>query len=392
MEGRFCHVKNKFVLLTNMLVNMGIGLIMPITTLYIHNTLHKSLVVAGYALLGFSGAMALGNLIGGRLFDKWKTKPLMYLGGIDMVLSLLLLAIYPEWPLYPILLILYGLGLGVLNASINSYLAFLQKFDSNIFNNGYWVANIGMGIATFLSGILFSINIRVVFGSSVILFLLALFIIKTKFVSIDTLRNPLEKNTKNALPNNRTFGYILLLSLTMIVVWACYEQWNSNVSVLMTNNGISVQKYSILFTISTVEIIVLQPFIIRLFPNTFKADKLRVILGVLLFAFSYLIIINTGNYWRFIAGITLVSLGEMLALTAIPILLNRYANDRNRGTVQAVGSLSGAIGRALGPLFGGYLITSLDYNKSFVIFFCAHLIIAFILILLHESKNLEQNF
>ncbi len=110
-----------------MLVNMGgIGLIMPITTLYIHNTLHKSLVVAGYALLGFSGAMALGNLIGGRLFDKWKTKPLMYLGGIDMVLSLLLLAIYPEWPLYPILLILYGLGLGVLNASINSYLAFLQ--------------------------------------------------------------------------------------------------------------------------------------------------------------------------------------------------------------------------------------------------------------------------
>lgn len=386
MEGRFCHVKNKFVLFTNMLVNMGIGLIMPITTLYIHNTLHKSLVVAGYVLLGFSGAMALGNLIGGRLFDKWKTKPLMYLGGSDMVLSLLLLAFYPQWPLYPVLLVIYGLGLGILNASINSYLAFLQKYDRNIFNNGYWAANMGMGVATFLSGILFSINIRAVFGSSALLFLLALFIIKTKFISIDTLRNSVQKNNTSASINLHTLTYIGLLSLTMIIIWACYEQWNSNVSVLMTNAGISVQKYSVLFTISTIEIVALQPFITRLFPNTFKADKLRVILGVLVFAFSYVIIVNTGAYWRFIVGITFVSLGEILALTAVPILLNRYANDSNRGTIQAVGSLSGATGRALGPLLGGYLITSLGYTLSFLIFFGLHFLIALTLTFLREHK------
>ncbi|MGV3185303.1 hypothetical protein ACEF14_03970 [Weissella paramesenteroides] len=40
---------------------------MPITTLYIHNVLHMSLVIAGYTLLFFSGAI----LIGGQLFDKW---------------------------------------------------------------------------------------------------------------------------------------------------------------------------------------------------------------------------------------------------------------------------------------------------------------------------------
>lgn len=60
-------LKNKYILITNMLVNMGIGLIMPITTLYIHNVLHMSLVIAGYTLLFFSGAI----LIGGQLFDKW---------------------------------------------------------------------------------------------------------------------------------------------------------------------------------------------------------------------------------------------------------------------------------------------------------------------------------
>ncbi|WP_270332949.1 MFS transporter [Ligilactobacillus acidipiscis] len=170
----------------------------------------------------------------------------------------------------------------------------------------------------------------------------------------------------------------------MIVIWSCYEQWNSNVSVLMTNNGISVQKYSSLFTISTIEIFVLQPFITRLFPNTFKANKLRVILGALVFAFSYMIIINNGDYWRFVVGITFVSLGEILALTAIPILLNRYANDGNRGTIQAIGSLSGAIGCALGPLLGGYIITSLGYNSTFFTFFALHLLISLFLIILRK--------
>lgn len=370
-----------------MLVNMGIGLIMPTTTLYIHDTLNKSLVISGYVLLEFSGAMAIGNLVGGCLFDRWKTKPLMYIGGFGVIFSLLSLTFSPRWPLYSFLLGLYGLGLGILNACINSYLAFLQKLDNNIFNNGYWVANVGMGMATFLSGILFKINIRMVFGSSAILFLLALFIIKSKFVSIDDLRNSCATSTKFMLSGSRTFIYILLLSLTTIIVWACYEQWNSNISVLMTNNGISVQKYSILFTVSTIEIIILQPFIIRLFPKTFKANKSRMILGVLLFSLSYLVIVDTGNYWRFIAGITLVSLGEMLALTAIPILLNLYANDRNRGTVQAIGSLSGSVGRSIGPLLGSYLITSFNYSTSLIVFFCVHLIITLILVFFKDPHS-----
>ena len=386
MKGCVVHLKNKYILITNMLVNMGIGLIMPITTLYIHNVLHMSLVVAGYTLLLFSGAMALGNLIGGQLFDKWRSKPLMYISAIIIVIALFLLTLYPYWPIYPILLMLYGAGLGILNASINSYLAFLQKYDANIFNNGYWAANIGMGLATFVSGIFFSINIQLVFGSSALLFLLALFIIKSQFASIDALRSSGTENSFHKTLNMHTIGYISLLSLTMIIIWVCYEQWNSNVSVLMTNNGISVKKYSILFTISTIEIVAVQPFIVRLFPKTFNGDKLRVILGVLTFTLSYLLIINTNDYWRFVLGITFVSIGEILALTAIPSLLNHYANDTNCGTIQAIGSLSGSIGRALGPLLGGFMITSFSFDTTFLSIFIIHLILVVFLLLLRDFK------
>lgn len=374
-----------------MLVNMGIGLIMPITTLYVHNSLHKSLVVAGYVLLGFSGAMTLGNLLGGRLFDNWHQKKTMYLGGTIQVIALLLLTVFPVWPLYPFLLVLYGLGLGILNSAVNGYLAFLQKDDPNTFNNGYWLANIGMALATLLSGLLFDVSIRLIFGGSALLFFMTLLLIRVKFRDFSVEKHsgrPLAVSQKSSRAN--VWG-ITLVCVTMIVIWICYEQWNSNVSVLMTGQGISVSRYSMLFTISTLEIVVMQPFITRLFPNTFRADQLRVILGVLVFACSYLTLVGADVYWQFVLGITFVSLGEILALTAIPMLLNRYAQDNDRGTIQSLGSLSGSLGRALGPLSGGWLITALGYSKTFLVFFVVHLVMAVILLGVHApSKRINE--
>ncbi|AMV62326.1 permease of the major facilitator superfamily [Pediococcus damnosus] len=379
-------LKNKFVLLTNMLVNMGIGLIMPITTLYIHGTLHKSIVTAGYVLFCFSGAMMIGNLIGGKLFDSWKQKPLMYLCGSGVVIALFLVGLFPQWPIYPILITCYGLCLGGLNSSINGYLAFLQVSDPNIFNNGYWFASLGMGLATFLSGILFGVSIRVVFFSSAILFLFTTLIIRVAF-------HPIKKHvqtkptTSFKSKTDRSFLNVLIICLAMIIIWICYEQWNSNVSVLMVAKHISIPKYSMLFTISTVEIVLVQPFMNRFFKPAFQSEKKRIILGLLAFACSYLFILNAESYWRFVAGITMVTLGEMLALIAIPAVLNRYASDQNRGTIQSLGSFAGSLGRALGPLLGGYFITGFGYNWTFLGMFIIHLLLIFPILSLKLSKQ-----
>lgn len=386
LESLLKNLKNKFVLLTNMLVNMGIGLIMPITTLYIHGTLNKSLVTAGYVLFCFSGAMMVGNLIGGKLFDSWKQLPLMYICGSGIVLALLLVGIFPQWPIYPVLITLYGLFLGGLNSSINGYIAFLQVFDPNIFNNGYWFASLGMGFATFLSGILFGINIRVVFFSSAILFLLTTLIIRLTFHPIKK-QEKTESVTDIKPKTDHSFLNVILICLVMIIIWICYEQWNSNVSVLMVAKHISIPKYSMLFTISTIEVILIQPFMNRFFKPSFKSEKKRIILGLLAFACSYLFIVNAESYWRFVAGITMVTLGEMLALIAIPAVLNRYAEDHNRGTIQSLGSFAGSMGRALGPLLGGYFITGFGYNWTFLAMFIIHILLVISVFSLKLNKQ-----
>lgn len=382
--------KNLPILLASMLVNMGIGLIMPITTLFLHNRLHQTLVTAGYVLMGFSLAMVLGNLLGGWLFDHWKVKPTHYLGGLLVWLNLTLLIIFPIWPLYTILVIGYGFGLGILNSAVNGYIAAHQKKSPNLFTNAYWLANLGMGLATFLSGILYALNIRWVFSVALFIFIITLLVVKIFFHEIShstiAVRATTSWKSKLQLPSGLWFVCLLL-----VVIWIGYEQWNSNVSVYMLQQGISVQKYSLLFTISTFEIVIFQPLLNLFFRPTFTNEKYRIIGGTLLFGASYLSLINASHYSQFLLGITLLSFGDMLTLTTTPAMINRFATDQNRATIQALGGTAGSLGRALGPLLGGIMIQYWHYQITFIVLFAFH--IGFCLFgnwLLHPEQSLKK--
>ncbi|KRM97094.1 major facilitator superfamily permease [Liquorilactobacillus aquaticus DSM 21051] len=370
--------KNISLLSASMFVNMGIGLIMPITTLYIHQDLAKSLVTSSYVLMAFSIFMVLGNLLGAQLFDRWNPKLTSFLGAGIVLPSLALLVVFPVWPLYVLLIISYGFGLGILNSSINGYIAYKQKKDSNLFTNAYWLANLGMGISTFLSGILFSVSIKIVFLGAFLLFLLTFFIIWLFIPNIKIVHH-LAQNERYRIPirkNKKNFFYLMILCLSLIVIWIGYEQWNSNISVYMLSKNNSVQQYSFLFTISTIEIVVIQPIFNHFFRNTFENEKFRMLLGILLFGISYLSIVGAGSYWRFVFGITLLSIGDMLALTTTPALLNRFATDYNRASIQSVGGTSASLGRAIGPLIGGAMITATDFTLTFILMFSLHFFVA----------------
>lgn len=370
--------KNISLLSASMFVNMGIGLIMPITTLYIHQDLAKSLVTSSYVLMAFSIFMVLGNLLGAQLFDRWNPKLTSFLGAGIVLPSLALLVVFPVWPLYVLLIISYGFGLGILNSSINGYIAYKQKKDSNLFTNAYWLANLGMGISTFLSGILFSVSIKIVFLGAFLLFLLTFFIIWLFIPNIKIVHH-LAQNERYRIPirkNKKDFFNLMILCLSLIVIWIGYEQWNSNISVYMLSKNNSVQQYSFLFTISTIEIVVIQPIFNHFFRNTFENEKFRMLLGILLFGISYLSIVGAGSYWRFVFGITLLSIGDMLALTTTPALLNRFATDYNRASIQSVGGTSASLGRAIGPLIGGAMITATDFTLTFILMFSLHFFVA----------------
>lgn len=349
---------------------MGSGLITPIMTLYIHNDLHRSLVTAGYVLLLYSGMIAVGYLIGGRLFDTWKPEILVHIGGLVAIICLLLLALFPKWPVLIYLLALYGAGQGLWRAAFSGYMAVIQEQDHDIFNNNYWTANIGMGIATLLAGYLYTISVHLVFVVTALLFIVGLAIF-LQYFSFSVRQDDLpvgQKTSSNELANvSLQKASIAILCFVMFLTALSYEQWESNMSVLMTSQGIAVHKYSLLFTIATAQVIIFQPLLNKLFPHRLWVERFRLMFGLFLYGISFLVVLGASQYWRFIVGIVVLTTGEILVTPTIPLLLSKYSDRQHRGFVQSLGSLSNTLGIALGPVVGGYLITVAGYNKAFIV-------------------------
>lgn len=74
-----------------------------------------------------------------------------------------------------------------------------------------------------------------------------------------------EKLVEHVFPTEMKRASIALLWSFMFLTCISYEQWESNISALMTSQEIPVQKYSLLFTIATRQVIIFQPLLISFF-------------------------------------------------------------------------------------------------------------------------------
>jgi MFS transporter len=111
-------VKIRFLLLGSLIYNIGISFIWPLTTIYMHQYLHQTLTVAAIVLLLYYGTTLLGNAIGGAIFDKITPFKTILLGAIITSFCALAMFLIPSWPFYPIFLVIYGIGDGVVQLQL----------------------------------------------------------------------------------------------------------------------------------------------------------------------------------------------------------------------------------------------------------------------------------
>ena len=97
-----------------MIINVtGASFLWPFNTIYLHDSLGKSLSVAGMVLMINSLTGVIGNLLGGVLFDKWGGYKSILVGIVITLVSILGLVFFHGWPLYVVWLALIGFGSGI---------------------------------------------------------------------------------------------------------------------------------------------------------------------------------------------------------------------------------------------------------------------------------------
>ncbi|WP_172187778.1 MFS transporter [Lentilactobacillus kribbianus] len=374
------------VLIYSLLLNAGAAFMWPLVTVYMHDYLGKSMSLAGIVLFLMSMMMVLGSYVAGVLFDKWSPYKTAVLSILTSTIGIAILVFFHGWPVFGIMLMFVGFGDGAGLTLLNSYSTTIKSRSTrSVFNIIYIGNNLGVVIGTLLTGFLLDKGISLLFSVALIFYVILLLITIFEFnVKFDLTR---KRNRKKAAQGPRRLNRtILLICLLVLSLYISYSLWESIISVHMTSLGISFEKYSLLWTLNGVMIVTLQPLVNRL-GSHFKLST-QTYVGVIIFALATVGLIFARQYTAFIMAMVFTTIGEIIAFPGMPTWIDSLSAPEDRGRYQGMFNAFVSIGRALGPVIGGFV---LQYSTDTVLFsFSGALIIFFLIILVIRNKKVAN--
>lgn len=367
--------KLQWLLLGSFLGSIGNSFIWPLTTIYIHDQLHQSLTVSGVVLLFYSGANVVGSYIAGMLFDRKNPRHLMIGGLILAMVSMAVLIFRNGWPIYPVMLTIIGFFNGWIITMVNSFGTRVRSHDGRfVFNMLYFANNLGMVLGTTIVGPLYQMahnSVSPLFAITVVMYAFFLLVVVLFFNivpikprhhhTVDVDFGP--KHDKLPAANAQI---IWTLFISFAVVWIMYGQWSSNMSVYMTDMGISMTLYSMLWTINGILIVLFQA-VISWLTKKITNDYYFVYFGIFTCGLSFILLLFAKSYAMFVLAMIVLTLGEATAFPTIPAIINLLSPVDDKGKYQGMLNAFSSTGKAIGPLFGGLIIERFSYRPLFVI-------------------------
>ncbi|XJZ26563.1 MDR family MFS transporter [Bacillota bacterium Lsc_1132] len=349
-----------WLLVIGMAVNVtGNSFLWPLNTIYIHDSLGKSLSVAGIVLMFNSAASVLGNLIGGSLFDRIGGYRSILTGIGITLLALVGLTLWHGWPEYVIFLIIIGFGTGIIFPSMYAMAGSVwEEGGRKAFNAIYVSQNLGVAIGSSLGGLVADYSFQLIFLANTLLYIIFLLIafFGYKGMSVKAGKRITTQSEKVSFKNNRNLRALMVLSLGYLLCWVAYVQWSTTIAAYTQQINISLTQYSLLWTINGALIVLGQP-LVQLFIKQFtKTFKLQMLAGIFIFIVSFLAASMAHSFSGFMAGMVILTIGEMFVWPAVPTVAFDLSPKGREGFYQGVVNSTATSGRMVGPLLGGMIV------------------------------------
>ncbi|SRR5690625_1153238 len=344
--------------------------IWPLNTIYMHQELGKSLTFAGMILLLNQGAAIVGNLIGGNLFDRIGGYKTIITGGAFTLVSALTLTQFHSLVPYSIMLVTMGFGSGVLVPAVFAMAASVwPEGGRRTFNSIYVAQNFGVALGAALAGFIADFSFSYIFIANASLFAIFYLIVIFNFKKMEADRDPQSYTTVLSqglqIKNKSSFIALMILSSGFLVAWVAYSQWQTTIASHTQDIGISLNQYSLIWTVNGLLIILGQP-LIKLVTKLITSTKTQIVVGNTIFIFSFAYLLIAESFAHFVTGMIILTIGEMLVWPAVPTIASELAPKGRQGFYQGFINSTGTAGRMLGPVYGGLIA---DHFEIQILFF-----------------------
>lgn len=364
--------KQLWLLVIATTINVTAGsFLWPLNTIYMHNELGKSLAFAGFILLLNQGANVIGNLIGGTLFDRYSAYKTLLYGTFLTLIATILLAFFHTVIPYTLLLIIIGFGSGITWPVTYAMAGSLwPEGGRRTFNAIYVAQNLGVALGATIGGYVASISFDYIFIANAGLFIVFFLIVWLTFKDFDQEINRQMHTSvmeqSGEIKNKGAFISLLILCSGFLIIWIAYSQWQATIAPYTQDLGIPLEQYSTLWAINGFLIVFSQP-LVRWITGVVPSVRNHIYIGTTIMILSFIIAMTAEEFTMFAIAMVILTLGEVIMWPAFPTLANELAPKGRSGFYQGMVNSIAAVGRMVGPLFGGIIVDTLNMEFLFYI-------------------------
>lgn len=348
----------------------------PLTTIFVHQQLGRSLSEAGFVIMIQMMGGVLGQFAGGSLYYRLGVRKLL-IGALAITAVLqasLVVTAYTSWWGYIVTMGLIGFTNNMSQPAIQSFIGFRwadQRDD--LFNAVYVANNIGVALGTALSGVLADISFNLTYllnaGTSGAFSIFFYYyhrqmkdsmgaVVQTKEESAAAREQQEHIPTRGALPTLTLWDQLrqvrlyLFLSIGAMFIWLANSMWGAGVAPHITDQGMQMKMYSWLWTLNGIFIFLGQPITEWMKRTISKQATSQLSWSALLYGAAYVWIFFMPNYAGFMVAMIIATLGEMLVSPAVPAFLAAHTGRQAPFYMGVAGGIS-SVGRMMGPFFLG---------------------------------------
>jgi predicted MFS family arabinose efflux permease len=349
------------------LINRCGYMAVPFMSMYITQSLHRSIADAGLIITLFGVGSVLGAMTGGYLTDKWGFRPVQMLSLVLSGVFFVLFSLITNFTGLCFLIIVLSFFVEAFKPANSTAIAAYSTRENltRSYALNRLAMNIGFGFGTSVGGILAAINYHLLFWVDGVVYIVAglliLVLLPKKKVNREPVDMTMEQPTSQSPWKDAFFvRFLFLVCLYMVcfsllfrlvpVYWK--EQMHigeSTIGILLGMNGLVIALF---------EMVLIQNLKDR------RSDSYFMIAGTVFsgLAFSMLLIPVIPPIILAAAAVLLFTTGEMLALPYLTTFVMSRSSEENRGKYSAAYSVSQSAAQIVGPAAGGVIAANWGYN------------------------------